>query len=341
MEPIVAVSAATPRKSPPPCRMPTPPTAPLSHNNSFPAVAFPDATAVAALSEREARTKVEAQTRTCTPGYDREQIPRLASFISVAIFHVWRSRALAETLDIAARNRNILLSMFVKNVLELTRIPLPVVTLALKYMHRVRNASALQASEGASNTSGTDDVDATRAFSVALVLAQKFTHDAPYSARAWCSVAGLGAAHELAALERAWLARLRFRLHVHAREYAAFCQGVHALAREWSRAVKGVGAGVGSSAGVAQQLRSSCDEAETATAAADEQWRHRKAATVIVVPGAAEGGDVCAGNLAARRCFLVYGGLLWTAVRPVAVDEQRRDLDDCDDNRAKRARVVV
>ncbi|KAI8612596.1 hypothetical protein BC830DRAFT_1135971 [Chytriomyces sp. MP71] len=152
----------------------------------------------------------------------REQIPRLSCFISLLIYHVWTSKTLCQTLDVG--NRNQYMITFVKNILEITRIPLPVVTLAVKYIQRLRKLRAASACIPG---------DETRIFSVALMLAQKYSDDMPYGNRMWGKVLGLSAI-ELTRLEINFLSALGYNLYVPEVEYSTFCRGVQALAREWN-----------------------------------------------------------------------------------------------------------
>ncbi|KAI9349782.1 hypothetical protein BDR26DRAFT_1004141 [Obelidium mucronatum] len=157
------------------------------------------------------------------PGYVREQIPRLSCFISLLVFHVWTSNTLSQTLDV--RNRNHFLITFVKNILEITRIPLPVVTLAVKYIQRLRRLRGHKAYALPG--------DETRVFSVALILAQKYSDDTPYGNRMWGKVLGLSS-RELTRLEINFLGEIGYNLYVPEQEYSSFCRGVQALAREWN-----------------------------------------------------------------------------------------------------------
>ncbi|KAJ3080499.1 hypothetical protein HK100_010128, partial [Physocladia obscura] len=119
------------------------------------------------------------------------------------------------------------------NILEITRLPLPIITLSIKYMHRLRQSQQ----HNRTTKPSTLPYDETRIFSVALIVAQKASDDMPYGNRVWSRVLGLDA-RELTHLEREFLAALKFSLHVHCAEYAAFCRGVQALAREWNMATQ-------------------------------------------------------------------------------------------------------
>ncbi|KAJ3240632.1 hypothetical protein HDU81_003216 [Chytriomyces hyalinus] len=152
----------------------------------------------------------------------QDTIPRLSCFISLLVYHVWTSKTLSQTLDV--RNRNQFMITFVKNILEITRIPLPVVTLAVKYIQRLRRLRG---------TTVTSPGDETRTFSVALILAQKYSDDTPYGNRMWGKVLGLSS-NELTRLEISFLGSVGYNLYVDETEYGAFCKGVQALAREWN-----------------------------------------------------------------------------------------------------------
>ncbi|KAJ3244979.1 hypothetical protein HDU78_010152 [Chytriomyces hyalinus] len=152
----------------------------------------------------------------------QDTIPRLSCFISLLVYHVWTSKTLSQTLDV--RNRNQFMITFVKNILEITRIPLPVVTLAVKYIQRLRRLRG---------TTVTSPGDETRTFSVALILAQKYSDDTPYGNRMWGKVLGLSST-ELTRLEISFLGSVGYNLYVDENEYGAFCKGVQALAREWN-----------------------------------------------------------------------------------------------------------
>ncbi|KAJ3030061.1 UNVERIFIED_CONTAM: hypothetical protein HDU68_010193 [Siphonaria sp. JEL0065] len=111
------------------------------------------------------------------------------------------------------------------NILEITRIPLPVVTLAVKYIQRLRRLRGVNAV----SVPG----DETRIFSVALILAQKYSDDTPYGNRMWGKVLGLSSL-ELTRLEISFLTEIGYNLCIPEREYSSFCRGVQALAREWN-----------------------------------------------------------------------------------------------------------
>ncbi|KAJ3416319.1 hypothetical protein HDV05_002259 [Chytridiales sp. JEL 0842] len=217
------------------------------------------------------------RVRTTLP-LGRDQIPRLSRFVSVLFFHVWASNSLPQTLEKGEGNP--LFITFVKNVLEITAIPLPVITLAIKYVQRLRrqrvrfsSSSTLSTTATSSSSSSSSSVSSTstttatnpsstsfstpsfpspnfplsqtpeddmaKVFSVALMLAQKYSDDAPYGNRIWGQVLGLGA-FELSKLERGFLESLGFELYVTETEYGAFCKGVQALAREWNKHLAGV-----------------------------------------------------------------------------------------------------
>ncbi|KAJ3195351.1 hypothetical protein HK101_000463 [Irineochytrium annulatum] len=167
------------------------------------------------------------------PGYGSEQIPRLARFICVLFGHVWTSNSLQETMD---RKLNAFFVLFVQNVLEITRMPLPVITLAVKYVQRLRRHQA-----GLNPVLLPPPGDETRVFSVSLILAQKYSDDSPYGNRVWGQVLGLNA-KELTVSEMTFLDRIGFNLYVDEAEYIAFCRGVQALAREWNRSLQEVNA---------------------------------------------------------------------------------------------------
>ncbi|KAI8847228.1 hypothetical protein BC829DRAFT_433987 [Chytridium lagenaria] len=179
------------------------------------------------------------------PGYGREQIPRLSRFICVLFVHVWSSNSLAETLEC---KMNPFLVVYVQNILEITRMPLPVITLAIKYTQRLRRLLMIQAeSESASSrsrhpsqlrrltpmegptwpssrlfanatpsrtsfTSFSMTNEEARVLSVALILAQKYSDDAPYGNRVWGQILGLGAGM-LSSLEARFLALIGFNLY--------------------------------------------------------------------------------------------------------------------------------
>ncbi|KAJ3110956.1 hypothetical protein HDU96_006126 [Phlyctochytrium bullatum] len=216
------------------------------------------------------------------PGYGREQIPRLSKFISVLFTHVWSSNSLAETLEWRISP---MLVTFVQNILEITRMPLPVITLAIKYVQRLRRLLMIQAeSEGATGSSASATArfslsasapnsawpsasssysssakpsssrssrnglfagawafgpmsEDAKVLSVALILAQKFSDDAPYGNRVWGQILGL-ASGDLSRLEARFMALIGFNLYVTESEYVSFCKGVQALAREWNRSLQ-------------------------------------------------------------------------------------------------------
>ncbi|KAJ3185881.1 hypothetical protein HK101_009790 [Irineochytrium annulatum] len=209
------------------------------------------------------------------PGYGSEQIPRLARFICVLFGHVWSSNSLQETMD---RKLNAFFVLFVQNVLEITRMPLPVITLAVKYVQRLRRHQA-----GLNPVLLPPPGDETRVFSVSLILAQKYSDDSPYGNRVWGQVLGLNA-KELTISEMRFLDRIGFNLYVDEAEYIAFCRGVQALAREWNRSLQEVNAagasrrasGVGSTPAMAMPAPLTPVSCEASPAVKEEE-RKRKA----------------------------------------------------------------
>ncbi|KAJ3309380.1 hypothetical protein HDU76_003638 [Blyttiomyces sp. JEL0837] len=128
-----------------------------------------------------------------------------------------------ETLEKGQHNSFFVL--FIQNVLDITRIPLPVVTLAIKYVQRLRRLrGSLPAAPG----------EETRVFSVSLILAQKYSDDTPYGNRMWGHILGLPPL-ELSKLETRFLEAIGYDLYLTEKEYASFCRGVQALAREWNK----------------------------------------------------------------------------------------------------------
>ncbi|KAJ3219787.1 hypothetical protein HDU67_009599 [Dinochytrium kinnereticum] len=75
-----------------------------------------------------------------------------------------------------------------------------------------------------------------RVLSVSLILAQKYSDDAPYGNRVWGQILGV-VPGMLSGLEARLLALIGFNLYVNEAEYISFCRGVQALAREWNRSL--------------------------------------------------------------------------------------------------------
>ncbi|KAJ3067064.1 hypothetical protein HK102_007504, partial [Quaeritorhiza haematococci] len=101
-------------------------------------------------------------------------------------------------------------------------LPLPIVVLALKLVHRVATSGRQVAAHGSE----------PHLFAVALTLAQKITDDHAYTNRTWSKLMGLPADH-LSKMEREFLACIRYDLYVGAEDYATWFGHVQALARHW------------------------------------------------------------------------------------------------------------
>ncbi|KAJ3072391.1 hypothetical protein HDU98_003707 [Podochytrium sp. JEL0797] len=144
---------------------------------------------------------------------------------SVLVFHVWSSKSLTETLDVS--NTNAGMVQFVKHILTITQIPLPVVTLATKYIQRLRRSPHTL-----------PPTSPHRLFSITLILAQKYSDDTPFGNALWGKVLSLPSA-EVTHWERLVLKALNWRLCVGEEEYKGMCRGVASLAREWNRVAGG------------------------------------------------------------------------------------------------------
>ncbi|KAJ3108174.1 hypothetical protein HDU97_002086 [Phlyctochytrium planicorne] len=270
-------------------------------------------------SSKPVKTKV-VRMPPPNPGYGRDQIPRLSRFICVLFVHVWSSNSLVETLEWKVSpflvvfvqvgslsydftdNKSLKLIHITlwqtteqQNILEITRMPLPVITLAIKYVQRLRRLLMLQSDSDASSpdsrsinpnlsrfdrffmrpdhtsyalppasvassrpprpfiwsgsiggTAGSTQGLASLAspigeeakvLSISLILAQKYSDDAPYGNRVWGQIVGL-VPSTLSYLEARFLSLIGFNLYVNEAEYISFCRGVQALAREWNRALQ-------------------------------------------------------------------------------------------------------
>ncbi|KAJ3091430.1 hypothetical protein HK102_000598 [Quaeritorhiza haematococci] len=152
-----------------------------------------------------------------------EQGPRLSRFICFLFQSIISRNSCAE--GPLQSGQPAFLVMYIENVLEVTKCPLPMVMLALLYLDRVKKAKV--------DTTSIVSDDA-RLFAMALMLSQKYCDDNPYGNKMWSTVIGIPAM-DLSMAEMQFLSALEFNLFVPTHEYAIFCKEVQKLARSWNR----------------------------------------------------------------------------------------------------------
>ncbi|ORY06612.1 hypothetical protein K493DRAFT_190414, partial [Basidiobolus meristosporus CBS 931.73] len=134
-------------------------------------------------------------------------LSQLAHFCADMVCSIWHfnSGLLEKPAEPAFRN-------FCYQVLSTSQVSVPVILLALVYIQRFKSSSPC--------TMGADSSEG-RLFAVALMLANKFLDDGPFTNRTWSEVTGIPLS-EINIMEREFLTILSFDLNMSHREFRSW-----------------------------------------------------------------------------------------------------------------------